>query len=133
MAITGKEEIIEQLPAAWSEEAESVAPEKAARYKELQARLAELNERRKEARGRVERYRALKGLLVPFEEGADVQGNLVTRGGEVEKELERMKLLMVRVQRGVQGLEQRDVDAEEMDIDVDGDEQEKVLAVLGGE
>jgi hypothetical protein len=127
------EEIIEQLPATWSEEAESVAPEKAARYKELQTRLAELNERRKVTRARVERYRALKELLGPFEEGADVQGNLVVKKGEVEKELERMKLLMVRVQRGVQGLEPKEVDGDEMDIDVEGDELEKVLAVLGGQ
>jgi hypothetical protein len=133
VVIIGQEEIIEQLPATWSEEAESVAPEKAARYKELQTRLTKLNERRKASREKLERYKALKGLLEPFEEGTDVQGNLVVKEGEVEKELERMKLLMVRVQRGVQGLEHKEVDGEEMDIDVERDEQEKVLAVLGGE
>lgn len=55
----------------------------------------------------------------------------MTRKGEVEVELERMKLLMVRVQRGVQGL--GGVEVEDMDIDVEGHEQRSVLALLGGE
>jgi hypothetical protein len=130
---TGNESIIEQLPESWSQEAESKAPEKAARYQELQTRLKELNERRKEKREMVERYRALKVLLGPFGEGGGVQGNLVTRKGEVEAELERMKLLMVRVQRGVQGLEKGEEEEGEMDIDIDADDQRKVLALLGGE
>lgn len=128
---TGNADIIAQLPATWSEEAEAAAPEKAARYQELQRQLAELSERRRAARERVERYRALKGLLVPFEEG-NVQGNLVVKGGEVESELERMKLLMVRVQRGIQGLEGKEGEGEGMDVDVERDEQEKVSAVLLG-
>lgn len=37
----------------------------------------------------------MKGLLGPF--NGNVQENLVTRNGEVEKELERMRVLLVRV------------------------------------
>lgn len=131
MGWLGRDKVIEELPETWSEEAEARAPEKAARYTELQARLKELNERRKEKKEMVERYKALKDLLVPFGEGGDVQGNLVTKKGEVETEMERMKLLMVRVQRAVQGLAEKEGE-EDMDIDVEGDEEEKLLAVLGG-
>jgi hypothetical protein len=93
----------------------------------------ELNEKRRAAREKLERYRAMKKLLEPFEADAGVQGNLVTRNGEMEKELERMRMLMLRVERGIMGLEKRgEGEGEEMDIDVDVDEQGKVLALLGG-
>ncbi|TVY31531.1 hypothetical protein LSUB1_G008967, partial [Lachnellula subtilissima] len=49
-----KENIIDQLPPSWSEEAEVEAPAKAARYTELQTRLEELNELRREKREVVE-------------------------------------------------------------------------------
>lgn len=94
----------------------------------------EANERRKAARERVEQYRAAKRLLEPFEgEDAGLQDNLVTKNGEVEKELEKMRMLMLRVERGIMGLEDR-VGGDEMDVDVDLDEDEnrKLLALLGG-
>jgi len=47
--------------------------------------------------------------------------------------LERMKLLMVRVQRGVQGLGEIEHEEMNVDVDVEGDEQRKVLALLGGQ
>lgn len=129
----GKEEIISQLPEEWSPEAEAKAPEEAARYKELQSRLVELNEKRKAARERVEQYRAAKKLLEPFEgEDAGLQENLVTKNGQVEQELERMRMLMLRVERGIMGLEDRGGDEMELDVDVDLDEDEnrKLLALL---
>ena len=40
----------------------------------------------------------MKGLLAPFEEAAEtVQENLVTRNGEVEAEMQRMRMLLARV------------------------------------
>lgn len=136
MTWIGKEEIIEKLPEEWSEEAESRAPEEAAKYKELQQRLMELNKKRKIARERVEQYRAAKKLLEPFEgEDAGLQSNLVTKNGEVERELERMRMLMLRVERGVMGLERRErKGGDEMDVDVDleAEEERKVAALLGG-
>lgn len=112
-----------------------MAPEKAERYKELQRRLAEANEKRSLVRERVAHYKALKELLVPFEEPAEnVQGNLVVRDGEIEKELERMKLLLLRVQRACSGLEQKpdaDGDAEEMDVDVDLEGERRLFRILG--
>ncbi|CAG8949278.1 hypothetical protein HYFRA_00004903 [Hymenoscyphus fraxineus] len=118
--------LIAQLPPTWSEEATSLAPEKAAHFEALQARLVELDERRRAAREKVERYKAMKELLGPFEEaGETVQGNIVVKNGEVERELERMRLLLLRVERGVGGLE----GAGEM-VGVEEGE-EGILAILG--
>jgi hypothetical protein len=104
---------------------------------DLQSRLAALNEKRRAARERVEQYRAAKGLLEPFEDVEGVQGNLVVKNGEVERELERMRMLMLRVERGITGWEGRggggdegdevDVDA---DVDLDEDGDKKVEALL---
>lgn len=127
----GKDGIIEQMPEEWSEEAEVVAPEKASRYRELQQRLVEVSERRRVARARLEQYRNAKQLLVPFEgEEAGLQDNLVVKNGELEKELEKMRMLMLRVERGLTGLEDKQTD--EMDVDVvDNDEEEKLRRLLG--
>ncbi|KAI1500301.1 kinetochore Sim4 complex subunit Fta4 [Biscogniauxia marginata] len=101
------DEAISSLPPTWDAhkpaDAEAHPPE-AARYAELVAKLTSLSARRRAARGRVERLRAMEALLAPFRagpqegDGADnVQQNLITRNGEVEKELERMRFLLVRV------------------------------------
>ena len=124
--------MIDQLPEEWSEEAEAEAPEQAARFKELQTKLAELNERRKAIRQKLAHYKAAKKLLTPFEgEDAGLQDNLVTKNGEVETELERMRMLMLRVERGLQGLEQRPpAEEDEMDVDIETDSGKKVLGLL---
>lgn len=96
--------------------------------------MVELNEKRKAARERVEQYKAAKKLLEPFEGEKDgLQENLVTKNGEVEKELERMRMLMLRVERGIAGLEETDR-GDEMDLDVDlnQEEEKKWVALLGG-
>ncbi|KAK7745102.1 hypothetical protein SLS62_009966 [Diatrype stigma] len=94
-------------------------PPEARRYADLAAQLTALSARRKEARERVARLRGVNALLAPFrapdrengeneggEEGGEngggrvssvVQPNLVTRNGEIERELERMRVLLVRV------------------------------------
>jgi hypothetical protein len=131
---TGRENIIEQLPEEWSEEAEAKAPEQAAKYKELQQRLIELNERRKQARERAGGYKAFKGVLDLFAgEEAALQENLVTKNGEVEEELERMRRLMLRVERGMNGLEEKGTGEEDdMDVDEEDIEEKKVLRLLTG-
>lgn len=120
------------MPEEWSEEADTNAPEQAARYKELQAKLTELNEKRRVTREKVEQYKIAKQLLEPFE-GPDsgVQENLVTKNGELELELERMRMLMLRVERGIMGLEEKD-GADDMDVDLDDNEENKILALLSG-
>ncbi|KAI9643777.1 hypothetical protein NHQ30_007126 [Ciborinia camelliae] len=121
---------IEKLPEEWSEEAETRAPTQAAKYKELQSKLMELNEKRRAAKERLEQFKTAKKLLEPFDEAEkNVQENLVTKNGEVEKELERMRMLMLRVERGIVGLEGRDGE-DHMDVDFQEDDREK-LRFLG--
>ena len=127
---SGKETVIESLPEEWSEEAEEKAPEDAANYKELQSKLVTLNEMRRAAKERLEQYRTVNKLLEPFHgEEAGLQENLVTKNGSVEKELERMRMLMLRVERGIMSLEEKDA-REEMDIDVDDDKEKEVFGLL---
>jgi predicted nucleic acid-binding Zn-ribbon protein len=126
--MTGQEAVIEQMPEDWSEEGERKAPEQAGRYKELQQKLVELNERRKAAREKVENYKALKQMVDLLGEDGGVQDNLVTKNGEVEVELEKMRRLMVRVERGIGGLEERQED----DMVIDGEEgHTNILNLLG--
>ncbi len=82
----------------------------------------------------MEGYKAFKEALdLLAGEEAGLQENLVTRNGEVEEELERMRRLMLRVERGINGLEEKGAD-EGDDMDVDGDDfgEQKVLRLLGG-
>ncbi|KAH6704232.1 kinetochore Sim4 complex subunit Fta4 [Leptodontidium sp. MPI-SDFR-AT-0119] len=126
--------VIEQLPEEWSENASTTAPEQAAKFTQLSQKLTALNEQRRIAKGRVERYKQFKEMVGLLGEDADVQDNLVTRNGEVEVELEKMRRLMLRVERGFGALEVKG-QGEEMDIDVEGedDEEGKVLALLNGD
>jgi hypothetical protein len=91
------DEAVASLPAAWDalrpDEAEA-QPSEARHYAELQASLTSLATRRAEARARVERLQRMQSLLAPF--GDNMQENLVTRNSAVEKELERMRFLLVR-------------------------------------
>ncbi|KUI74128.1 Kinetochore protein fta4 [Cytospora mali] len=146
--------VIASLPPAWESEREVEAyPLEAKRYAELVARLQDLSARRQQAEERVRRLRRMRGLLAPFEmdgekAGADaatngVQENLVTRDGEVEKELERMRMLLVRVGDKVSRLKGRvGEDEEDEDLFGDGDamivddveveERRKVEGLLDG-
>ncbi|KAI0402211.1 kinetochore Sim4 complex subunit Fta4 [Xylaria palmicola] len=118
------DEAIASLPATWDlhkpREAES-HPLEARRYAELSAALSSLSARQQEARERVARLRRMAALLRPFDSSTPtttttntattaaasppssapsaptVQENLITRNGEVERELERMRLLLARV------------------------------------
>lgn len=58
-------------------------------------------------------------MLEPFENSKeDVQGNLCTRDGEVEAELQKMGMLMARVKGRLEGLEtSQNQGGEEMDLD----------------
>ncbi|KAK8030050.1 hypothetical protein PG993_011341 [Apiospora rasikravindrae] len=141
--------MIAALPPNWDQidahEAES-RPTEAAYYVELQSTLGVLSTRRAETRARVERLRAMQNLLQPFRgSDADVadddknqnkklQENLVTRNGEVEKELERMRMLLVRVAGRVGQLPARNATDEDGDTDMIGDldkaERGKVQSLL---
>jgi hypothetical protein len=94
--------------------------------------LVELNDKRRLAKERLEQYKAAKKLLVPFEgEEAGLQDNMVTKNGEVEMELERMRMLMLRVERGLQGLDDKErADVDDMDIDVKADGEKRLQDLL---
>ncbi|KAI0120930.1 kinetochore Sim4 complex subunit Fta4 [Xylariales sp. AK1849] len=91
---------IASLPHTWDthrpDESEA-APLEARRYMGLRKSMAELSTRRASTKARVERLRHVENLLTPFKPMDRIQENLVTRNGEVEKELERMRVLLVRV------------------------------------
>ncbi|CAJ2502976.1 Uu.00g103700.m01.CDS01 [Anthostomella pinea] len=142
------DETISALPPTWdirnASEAEA-RPVEVRRYADLAASLTSLSARRKEARKRVERLRRMDALLAPFRgDGGDgggggggVQENLVTRNGEVEKELERMRTLLVRVAGRVAQLPDADAGTEDQTDDVvmadlDMVEREKVERLLAG-
>lgn len=128
------EEAISALPPTWDshrpEQAEA-DPTEAARYEALQDRLRALSAQRAEARARVERLRQMQALLRPFE--TNVQENLVTRNGEIEKELERMRVLLVRVAGRVGQLPDKESDdVDEIMEDLDELERRKVDSLLSG-
>lgn len=138
--------VISSLPPAWESEREAAAyPLEAERYAELAGRLRGLAARRDEARARVERLRRMRALLDPFSGGGSststhgaaaaagagdessfgplggVQENLVRRDGEVEKELERMRMLLVRVGDKVARLKEKEAGRDDDDSDLFGD------------
>ncbi|KAK7995463.1 hypothetical protein PG990_014236 [Apiospora arundinis] len=126
---------ISALPPTWDhldpQETQS-RPAEAAHYADLQARLSALSAQRAETRARVERLRAMQNLLQPFRgevDGEDDEGsqnkklqeNLVSRNGEMEKELERMRMLLVRVAGRVEQLPAQNTTDEEGDTNMMGD------------
>ncbi|MCJ1386890.1 hypothetical protein MMC17_010018 [Xylographa soralifera] len=79
-----------------------------ARYKQLRARLIALSEARAAQRVKLAQAERLRELLRPFERALEnVQPNLVTRDGELAREVERMKMLMARVGDKIGGGEGR--------------------------
>ncbi|KXH59451.1 hypothetical protein CSAL01_03736 [Colletotrichum salicis] len=96
-----EETAVRSLPLAWPAERDATTfPMEVKRYAELAGRLKALAEQRQQAKARVERLRRMKALLDPFrteDAGAGVQENLVTRDGEIEKEMEKMRVLLARV------------------------------------
>lgn len=56
--------------------------------------------------------RQLRQLLEPFQDPQeDIQPNLVTKDGELSKELERMKVLLARVGEKMASLQKREGDS----------------------
>ncbi|KAL8417894.1 hypothetical protein RB594_001491 [Gaeumannomyces avenae] len=93
---------IAALPPSWpSDQDVSARPMEARRYADLAARLQDLSAARGEAEARARRLRDMRRGLVPFIGGGDggesLQRNLVTKDGELERELERTRILMARV------------------------------------
>ena len=68
------------------------------RYQLLRERLATLDQQRQQRQRRLDQLRHLQRLLGPFQEPQkDIQPNLVTRDGELVRELDKMRMLAARV------------------------------------
>ncbi|KAI0842379.1 kinetochore Sim4 complex subunit Fta4 [Hypoxylon sp. FL0890] len=153
------DEVISTLPSTWDLHSPSQAeahPSEAHRYADLAASLTSLSARRREARARLDRLRRMRALLSPLTSdphsqnsaaadasagrgaggsGIDkVQPNLVTRDSELEKELERMRVLLVRVAGRVAQLPDPDPGSGEDAVmeDVESLERGKVDKLLDG-
>ncbi|KAL3449456.1 kinetochore Sim4 complex subunit Fta4 [Aspergillus insuetus] len=87
---------IAQLPGELYDQ--SASEDDQLRYKRLRERLASLDNLRQQRQRRLNQLRQLQCLLEPFCEPQDnVQPNLVTRDGELVRELEKMRMLVARV------------------------------------
>ncbi|SPN99505.1 uncharacterized protein DNG_02357 [Cephalotrichum gorgonifer] len=94
--------VISRLPPTWPSDRDTAAhPDESHRYTTQSARLAALSDERRARRARVQRLRRMRSLLRPFETSledvAGVQESLLTRGGPLEEQLERMRMLLARV------------------------------------
>lgn len=101
------DDAIEELPASWPIDADlDKYPEAAEQYEAIVLRLTQLSEERKQIRLRVEQLRHMRDAVQPLAatDETSIQDNLVTRDGPVEKELERMRILLVRVTSRVANL-----------------------------
>lgn len=122
------EKNIERLHDSWDGDEED--EDGRARYEELTETLKDLNNRRKALKDKVAGYKRLKEMLEPFENATSaVQPNLVSRDGELEKELENMRLLVARVRGRVEALPENAVPEEEMEIHFP-DESQKAAALF---
>lgn len=148
--------VIASLPPTWDSERDATAhPLEAKRYAELVEQIqGDLCPLRDEVEARVRRLQRIQALLAPFsttttakldnsssnnnnnndkdndgENNAsvqEIQKNLVTRDGEVEKELERMRMLLARVGDKVARLREREGDAD-ADDDLFGDGEAMIV------
>ncbi|KAI0146223.1 kinetochore Sim4 complex subunit Fta4 [Xylariaceae sp. FL1272] len=151
------DEAIVSLPSTWDIHNPREAtdnPLEAHRYTELAAELNTLSARRKAVRERVERLRKMAASLKPFDSSRDnddntqmsmdgtqetktsVQENLITRNGDIETELERMRLLLARVSGRIAQFPGRNT-GDEKDyggdaMDLDERQRDKTESLLDG-
>jgi hypothetical protein len=68
------------------------------RFQQLRERLIALDDQRQQRRRRLDQLQHLQQLLEPFQDPQkNIQPNLVTRDGELVRELEKMRMLVARV------------------------------------
>lgn len=108
---------------------QSISADEAVRYAELRRRLGEASEMRDQQRKRLEGYRQLQKLLEPLEHAQEnVQPNLVTKDGELSKELDRMRVLLARVTGKVGEARRKNGDAR--DLGQGFSEQQRLQAAM---
>ncbi|KAM7216303.1 Kinetochore complex Fta4 of Sim4 subunit, or CENP-50 domain containing protein [Rhypophila decipiens] len=128
--------IISNLPPTWDHDAASQRqsqsyPTEAATYSDLVSQLKSLSSQKQALSSRVSRLKRIKNLLEPFdttttpsaaastssippsgeeeeeEEKPKLQNNLITRDGQIEKELQKMRMLLARVGGRVDQLQEQ--------------------------
>ncbi|KAK4226508.1 putative kinetochore protein [Podospora fimiseda] len=126
-------EIISSLPLEWES---STFSEEEETYKTLVKNLQNLSQQRESLQTRLAKLRGLQKLLEPFtnnnqeQEKEDealnnhVQENLVTRNGEIEKELEKMRMLLARVGGRIGGMLRDGSNSDRMDLDEDDEDHQ---------
>ncbi|KAI5797447.1 kinetochore Sim4 complex subunit Fta4 [Peziza echinospora] len=91
-------EVVEALPEEYPATPGVDSVDDLERYQTLRARLLDINNSLKSQQQRHEYYTNLYSLLQPFQNpGKTVQPNLVTRGGPLDQEMEKMKTLALRL------------------------------------
>ncbi|MCJ1350812.1 MAG: hypothetical protein MMC33_000793 [Icmadophila ericetorum] len=92
---------IAKLPEEWPEGEEEEDMDTGAerdKYAQLRSQLSTLSEKEQELRRKTTIYKQLLQMLLPIKDPKNnIQPNLVTKDGELGKELEKMKVLMVRL------------------------------------
>ncbi|PKS07479.1 hypothetical protein jhhlp_006083 [Lomentospora prolificans] len=135
------ESVIARLPPIWPSDEEAEAhPAEAHRYTAQIARLSTLADERRELRQRVQRLRRMQELLRPFETSfvdergrestAGVQESLLTRRGPMEKELDRMRLLLLRVSARLGAVDDGTATEAKRVRDILGADEERIGRVL---
>jgi hypothetical protein len=89
----------------------------ARRYAEAVEQLTQLAEQRAQLQARVARLQRINTVIAPLESG--VQENLISRNGPVEKELERMRILLARVAGRIDQLPPPSLSPNDGQIDAD--------------
>ncbi|KUL88640.1 hypothetical protein ZTR_05112 [Talaromyces verruculosus] len=88
--------VIEKLPSQYR--GDDASPEEKERYKLLYERLVALDNRRQEKQKQLAQYKQLEALLEPFKNPQEnIQPNLLTRDGELVREIDKMRMLVARV------------------------------------
>jgi hypothetical protein len=92
-----------------------------------------LSEKIHAQRQKIAQFKRFQQLLKPFENPQEsIQPNIVTRDGELGKELDRMRILMARVAGRVGELEGCPSGENEEDVEVkDETIQEKLQGIVG--
>ena len=130
-------EAVERLPEEYADskimavEGEEEDAEEARQYQELRELLIELIRKRDKQNARLEQYKHLQSMLAPFENAQEnVQPNLVTRDGELGKELERMRVLLARVTGRVEEMKSRGAGAEPREMIPEVTNAQRLAAVM---
>ncbi len=118
------------MPEVWDEPVEAQRlPQEAGRYILVAQQLQNLNQRRAELKARIAKYKEHKKMLELLDDPKEnVQENLCTKDGDVEAELQRMRMLLARVQGRLETQDEGQSHDDGMELDaVDGEKRVKAL------